>query len=362
MPVPTSMQDLATLASSNYPTGTEPIGNSLDNYIRAISAIIRSTNAVSSSTIAAASTVNLSGSDGEFVIITGSATINSYGTGFPGAFREVYFSAACTVVHSSAIPLPNASNIVVAAGDIHQYRCTTGGVWRLSSVNRMEVSSITGLQAALDLKVNLLGSQTIDGEITQRNGTLLGSAVSSLQNNGQYRFNTGNVDDIAFKAIRKSAGSGWPTASLRIQRVVDGVAAQGYIDFNGSSSGRVLSFGNSIPGTDLVWLDGSGNLTALGNIVSLSDEKMKEAWDDLPPDFLSKLSEVKHGVYRRKDTGQIQVGVSAQSLRGALPRAVQEDGDGVLAVAYGNAALVSAIQLAVRVRQLEARLESLEGQ
>lgn len=35
MAVPSTMQDLSTLASSNSPQGTEAIGNSLDNYIRA---------------------------------------------------------------------------------------------------------------------------------------------------------------------------------------------------------------------------------------------------------------------------------------------------------------------------------------
>lgn len=35
MAVPTKMSDLSTLAASNSPTGTEAIGNSLDNYIRA---------------------------------------------------------------------------------------------------------------------------------------------------------------------------------------------------------------------------------------------------------------------------------------------------------------------------------------
>lgn len=35
MSVPSSMADLFTLASSNSPAGTEAIGNSLDNYIRA---------------------------------------------------------------------------------------------------------------------------------------------------------------------------------------------------------------------------------------------------------------------------------------------------------------------------------------
>lgn len=67
MPVPSTMQDLATLASSNFPTGAEAIGNSLDNYLRAHAAIIRSTNAVASSTIAAASTTDIGPADGESV-------------------------------------------------------------------------------------------------------------------------------------------------------------------------------------------------------------------------------------------------------------------------------------------------------
>lgn len=45
MPVPSKMADLSTLASSNSPAGSDAIGNSLDDYLRAISAIVRSTNA-----------------------------------------------------------------------------------------------------------------------------------------------------------------------------------------------------------------------------------------------------------------------------------------------------------------------------
>lgn len=35
MPVPNKMQDLSTLAASNSPAGSDAIGNSLDDYIRA---------------------------------------------------------------------------------------------------------------------------------------------------------------------------------------------------------------------------------------------------------------------------------------------------------------------------------------
>lgn len=91
MPVPNTMADLATLASSNFPTGTEIIGNSLDNYIRAVSAILRSTNALASAVIASASTTDVATADAESVAISGSATITSLGTGFNGCRRELRF-------------------------------------------------------------------------------------------------------------------------------------------------------------------------------------------------------------------------------------------------------------------------------
>lgn len=67
MPVPSQMSDLATLASSNSPAGTEIIGNNADNYFRAHASIIRSTNALASATIAAASTTDLATADAESV-------------------------------------------------------------------------------------------------------------------------------------------------------------------------------------------------------------------------------------------------------------------------------------------------------
>jgi len=35
MPVPTTMADLSATAASNSPAGTDAIGNSLDDYLRA---------------------------------------------------------------------------------------------------------------------------------------------------------------------------------------------------------------------------------------------------------------------------------------------------------------------------------------
>lgn len=129
MPVPTSMSDLSTTAASNYPVGSEAIGNNLDNYLRAHASLIRQPYALASSSIASASTVNVAAANGESVQITGTTTISSLGTGFNGCLRELRFSGALTIVHSASLQLPGATNITTAAGDIYTFRCTGSSVW-----------------------------------------------------------------------------------------------------------------------------------------------------------------------------------------------------------------------------------------
>lgn len=53
------------------------------------------------------------------------------------------------------------------------------------------------------------------------------------------------------------------------------------------------------------------------------------------------------------------MGVSAQSLQNVLPEAV-EDKDGLLAVNYGAAALVSAVELAKKVVELTEIIKALQ--
>jgi len=100
----------------------------------------------------------------------------------------------------------------------------------------------------------------------------------------------------------------------------------------------------------------TGALTAVSH-VSSSDERLKTNWRDLPPDFLMLLAHVKHGIFDRIDSGNTQVGVSAQSLQSVLAQSVVPGDKGYLTVDYGPAALVACIQLAQRVLDLEKKLE-----
>jgi hypothetical protein len=124
----------------------------------------------------------------------------------------------------------------------------------------------------------------------------------------------------------------------------------------GLDSDNVIRIGGWSASANRFQMDMSGNLTMAGNIAASSDERYKTNWRGYTVNFVEQLATLKHGTYDRTDEVLTQDGVSAQSLQSLLPNSVSTDADGRLSVNYGGAALVSAIQLAQRVVELEARL------
>lgn len=365
MPVPNSMADLSTLASSNFPTGTESIGNNLDNYIRSISAILRSTYGIASATIASASTVDLGSADNEFVTVTGTSTINSFGTAYAGCKRQVRFSGTLTIANSSNILLPYGASLTVSANDVLEFRCTSPGVWVLCSSWR----DIGAVRVAGD---TMTGGLSI---VSQGSGIVLGFRDSGntvtryfiSHDNTSWSFN--NMNDAG-------AYSGTP---MRIYRNNTGVDFSGIVKSLGTSSG--LAFDDRSGGNQWAWYstggtarlnrasdgdkltcDTAGNFNATGNVTGGSDESVKSNWRDLPSDLVDQLAAMeKVGTYDRTDIGTTQTGVGAQSLQKILPFTVQAGEDGFLSVAYGNAALVGVVATARRLLALEARVERIGG-
>ena len=125
-----------------------------------------------------------------------------------------------------------------------------------------------------------------------------------------------------------------------------------------TSSWEMVNAANT---TVIFTFDNSGNFTAAANVTAYSDERLKKDWAPAPADMVEALASVKSGTYTRIDTEQRQTGVSAQDLQKVLPEAVMENEDGILSVAYGNAALVAAIELAKEVRALKAEIAELKG-
>jgi hypothetical protein len=122
---------------------------------------------------------------------------------------------------------------------------------------------------------------------------------------------------------------------------------------------EIRSANNTLVGT--FGIDNNPDFYCQGNVTAYSDETLKKNWRELTPDFLNKLAQVKSGVYDRTDVELTQAGVSAQQLKEVLPEAVLQDLDGKLSVAYGNAALVAAIQLAREVVELKKQIAELRG-
>jgi hypothetical protein len=128
MAVPSVMADLSTTANSNSPAGTESPSNA-DDFLRAIQAIVRTTNAKGAD-IASATTTDIGAATGEFVDVTGTTTITGLGTVAPGIVRTVRFTGALTLTHNAtSLILPGGANITTAANDRALFRSLGSGNW-----------------------------------------------------------------------------------------------------------------------------------------------------------------------------------------------------------------------------------------
>jgi hypothetical protein len=129
----------------------------------------------------------------------------------------------------------------------------------------------------------------------------------------------------------------------------------------GLDSDAHVRLGGWSAGNMFDWNMLNGDFVATGNVTAYSDERLKADWRDVSDNFVSRWAAIKHGVYRRMDTGVIQVGLSAQSVQELLPEAVVEDQHGMLSLNYGGAAAVATVQLAqelVTLRQIVARQQA----
>ena len=124
----------------------------------------------------------------------------------------------------------------------------------------------------------------------------------------------------------------------------------------GSNTQVLYNSGGASTGSANLTFDGT-NLTCGGNITAGSDETLKTNWRGFPDDFIEQLAQVQSGVYDRIDMVLTQVGVGAGSLRKVMPEAVQDNENGKMSVAYGNAALAAVIELAKRVVSLEKQIK-----
>jgi hypothetical protein len=155
-------------------------------------------------------------------------------------------------------------------------------------------------------------------------------------------------DGTNFYMLQTASGS--PYGSFNSYRPIAWSFSTGAVTIDGTGAGT--SFGGQV--------SVFSNLIAGGNVTANSDERLKTDWEALPTDFVERLAAVKSGTYARVDKDLRQVGVGAQSLQPLMPEAVIENENGVLSVAYGQAALAACVELAKEVVRLRALLEPVK--
>lgn len=184
--------------------------------------------------------------------------------------------------------------------------------------------------------------------------------VNILRFSGTGTFANWSVSLVAVTAVAASINGvdfdGLGAVTIPTNNTADNASADThFVAFSPSSA---TGNNGSKVSTKLTFQPSTGNFAASGDVTLTSDERLKDNWQDVP-DFVERLAQVKSGTYTRNDTGQRQVGVGAQSLQWLLPEAVHADEEGMLSVAYGNAALYACVKLAEQVQALNHQVDIL---
>jgi hypothetical protein len=269
----------------------------------------------------------------------GTLTMNVSGTGLSGSasFTADQAGASTFTVTSNATSANTASTVVArdASGNFSAGTITatlSGNASTATNADQLDGQHGAYYQpASTAITTSNIGSQSVNYATTAGNG-----GVTSV--NGQ----TGAVTVTSGMGITDNTST----------------ATSVYPAWTAATSGTVSGF--SVSSTKLSLVPSTGTLTSAGNFVANSDERLKTNWRAVREDFLCCLATIKSGIYDRVDNGLVQAGVSAQALKEILPAAVETGDDGILSVAYGNAALVAAVELAKEVVALRSEVAALK--
>jgi hypothetical protein len=294
------------------------------------------------------------------VSFNGSADINLPGVNTAGNQNTSGTAANVTGTVAVANGGTGATTAANALTNLGAYAASNPSAFINQAGARTAVSFTAG-SGAYNNTTGVFTIPTNTNQLTNGAGFVTSSGVTSVATGtgltGGTITTTGTIS-LANTAV--TAGS-YTSANITVD-------AQGRITAAANGSAAVIGTNTQVAYNNAGTMAGSANLTfngtnltCGGTITSTSDESLKTNWRDFPAEFVEQLAKVKSGTYDRVDTDLTQDGVSAQSLQPLLPFSVLAGEDGKLSVSYGNAALVSAIELAKRVVDQDARIAKLEA-
>lgn len=250
-------------------------------------------------------------------------------------------NTSITISHadtSSQASVSNTGATVVQSVTVDGYGHVTAMASKTMGYADVGAPSTTGTNASGTWGISITGSA---GSVAWTNVSGRPTAVSSFTNDSGY-----------------VTSSSLPNLGLFSTNGGQDFLGRGKRCIVATTSDMILNYGN-----DFSQVSVQSALTASGNISGNSDERLKTDWQPVRPDFIECLALVRSGTFTRIDIGGRQAGSAAQDWQGLLPEVVSEGSDEAktLSLAYGNAALVSAIELAKRVVSQDAKIARLEA-
>lgn len=129
--VAADLKSWSSTAISNSPADTTSVGTGLGANIREVQKVIRQDMANTSVDVASASTADIGAAASDYIRITGTTTITSFGTVSGGIWKCVRFAGALTLTYNAtSMILPGAVSILTAAGDVGIFKSEGSGNWR----------------------------------------------------------------------------------------------------------------------------------------------------------------------------------------------------------------------------------------
>ena len=204
MPIPSTISDLSENPALNSPAGTDQIAGTLDDYLRAIQAIVKK-QWITGGTLAAGATLAVPAS-GTFIDVTGAGTIQQISNSFDGRFVILRFANGIVLQHSGALILPGAVNITCTTNDCGVFVQTAAGTWTCAAFSRsMNADMVDGYHAG-----------NASGQVAVSNGTVCANLNADLLDGQHGAYYADILARLGFTPVRQGSGIGQTSNAVHI--------------------------------------------------------------------------------------------------------------------------------------------------
>lgn len=191
-------------------------------------------------TIASASTVNLASATTNYIDISGTTTITSFGTVAAGQRFVLHFTGALIITHNAAaIVCPGGANLSVAAGDTIEVVSGGGGLWYVQAFT-------TAVALTMPSEFSVAGSPV------NNSGTLAVTKATQAINKVFASPASGTADVPTFRTLTAADVGGASSDATKMLVGDMSWASRGIIGTAAASTGSVITCSTIIPLDDTI--------------------------------------------------------------------------------------------------------------